>query len=195
MIIVIDAYNILKQVITKQEISEKDRIHFIAQMGRYAKIKQHKMIIVFDGGPYEWVHKEKSNGITVMYSGVNESADDVIKHYLEDHQTKDLLLVSSDREINAVASHFDIPSIDAKDFYILVKHALHEEPEKTIELNNHLVKINEEKNMDIDELMRVASQFVPVKEEDRAVEIKSRLSSAYKEGKKDKKLLRVLKKL
>ena len=195
MIIVVDAYNVLKQVITKQEISEKERNNFITQMGRYAKIKQHKMVVVFDGGSYEWVHKGKKNGITVMYSGVNETADDVIKHYLEDHQNKDLLLVSTDREINAVASQFDIPSIDAQDFYILVKHALHEEPEIAIKLGGDAVKIKKGEYTDIDELMQEASEFVPLKEEDVGIEIRSRLSSAYTEGKKNKKLLRVLKKL
>jgi YacP-like NYN domain len=195
MIIIIDAYNVLKQVIPKQEISDKERNHFIAQMGRYAKIKQHKIIVVFDGGPYEWVHREKMNGTIVIYSGVHESADDVIKHYLEDHQAKDLLLVSTDREINAVASRLDIPSIDAKDFYILVKHALHKEPEEIVELSGDVVKITKEEQADIDALMHAASEFVPVKKEDVVMEVRFRLSSAYTEGKKNKKLLRVLKKL
>lgn len=195
MIIIIDAYNVLKQIVSKQEISEKERNTFIAQMGRYAKIKQHKVMIVFDGGPYEWTHKERTNGVSIVYSGVNETADDFIKHYLEDHQTKELLLVSTDREINAKASRLDVPSIDSADFYILVRDALHEEPEIVAESQNGIVKISKEKDNDLDELMRGASEFVPSKEDDVAREVRHRLSSAYTEGKKNKKLLRILKKL
>lgn len=195
MIIVIDAYNVLKQVLAKQEVSDKERNTFIGQIGRYSKKKQHKAIVVFDGGPYEWVHKEKMNGLIIMYSGVHESADDVIKHYIEDHYTKELLLVSTDREINAVAARFDVPSINSKDFFALVRHALHEEPQMDKEFHGNMVKISQDDDQVIDELMREASDFVPIKEEDVVMEVYSRMRSAHAEGKGNKKLLRVLKKL
>ena len=53
MIIVVDAYNLLRSVPPyKKNISDKERAYFIAQLSAYGKRKGHKMVIVFDGGPH-----------------------------------------------------------------------------------------------------------------------------------------------
>ena len=94
MILVIDAYNVLKSVFWKNHISESLRNQFIKQLAGYARKKGHKIVVVFDVGPYDYVTKDRIKGIAVIYSGVHESADDVIKRYLKEHSAKDLWLVS-----------------------------------------------------------------------------------------------------
>src|SRR5437016_701581 len=113
MIIVIDGYNLLRTVPPyKKTITDTERKQFIAQLGRYGRAKGHKIVVVFDGGPYEWPIKEKqSNNVLLIYSGIHESADDCIRHYLEMHRTQDIVLVTSDRELNNYAAQFSITSI------------------------------------------------------------------------------------
>lgn len=121
MIIVIDAYNVLKQCIHDREIAEHERAHFLSELSSYGRKKRHKLIVVFDGGANEWPTKERSDGTCVIYSGYHETADDYIKTYLKKHRMQDILLVSSDRELNRVADNLDIPSLDAADFYRIIK--------------------------------------------------------------------------
>src|SRR5690349_924443 len=109
MIIVLDAYNLLRAIPPyKKTISQKERAQFIAQLSAYARSKGHKVIIVFDGGPHEWPFKENMKFVQVVYSGMHESADEYIKEYIEIHKAKDLLLVSSDTELNRYAQNRNI---------------------------------------------------------------------------------------
>ena len=125
MIIVVDAYNLLRSIPPyKKNISDKERAHFIAQLSAYGRRKGHKIVIVFDGGSHEWPFKEHLKVATVVYSGIHESADDYIKVYIESHHTKDLLLVSSDAELNQWAERLNIPSIDSPAFYDLLHQEL-----------------------------------------------------------------------
>ncbi len=192
MIIVIDGYNILRSFIHTPYISDHDRDQFLALLKQYTQRKKHKIIVVFDGGPYEWTHKEKQHGIQVVYSGRHETADDYIVHYLEQHQSSDLLLVSSDRELNVVASQYATPSIGSFTFYKLVQEALESRGEQ-VKATGKALKISEKEMPELDVLMQEASEQVPIKEEDTESAVKKEVRA--KLSKKDRKLMAKLKKL
>src|SRR5258708_757099 len=124
MIIIVDGYNVLRGVLDGREASEQARNHFLAQLGRYAKRKKHKIILIFDGGSSPMPFVSDHHGVTVVYSGYVDTADDLIKIKLTELQGKDVLLVSSDRELNSWAAKYDMPSIEAADFYELLQSAL-----------------------------------------------------------------------
>lgn len=194
MIIVIDGYNVLKQLISR-DVTDAERKQFIAQLGKYARYKKHKIILVFDGGPYEWPHKERISGIKVIYSGIHESADDYIMRYLDDHRSRDLLLVSSDHELNVWSSRLEIPSMDSSDFYGLLQEALRVDVSDQEALGGEVVKITDQES-ELDEIMQEASKVVPIKAEDVVASVKhDRSSPARKQSKKDRKLMKKLKKL
>lgn len=194
MRIIIDGYNMLKSILEAREISEHERSIFLAQLARYARRKGHKIIVVFDGGPYQWTHKEVQFDIQVIYSGMHESADEYIHEYLIDHQTKDMLLVTSDHELRLMASALSITSITTQDFHQLVREALRPVPETEMK-PGQLIKMTEQENKELDELMREATATIPIKEDDLA----ARAHRLYKKGKKVSKrerlLLQKLKKL
>ena len=75
MILLIDGYNVIKQAMLKKTISEDERKSFIKQLGKYHKIKGHKIMLIFDGGPFDRASKEKENGVYVIYAGTQETAD------------------------------------------------------------------------------------------------------------------------
>ena len=117
MILLIDAYNVLKQLKPSVQISERERKSFIEQLGQYAKKKQHKIVLVFDGGPYDRATQERIAGLYIVYSGALETADAYIKRYLKEHKSLDILLISSDNELRSTAARFNIESMRAPDFY------------------------------------------------------------------------------
>jgi len=192
MIIVIDAYNLLCSVPPyKKTVTDKERAWFIKNLGIYGQRKGHKIIIVFDGGPYEWPFKENRKTVTVIYSGIHESADDYIKDYMQVHYAKDLLLVSSDTELNRSADHYKIPSIDSSAFYQL----LHQELfiKKDVVVSHHQeVKLMHDDTEHIDDFMLQASKNVPIKSEDF---IKDQSLKKQQVSKHERALLKKLHKL
>ena len=192
MIIVIDAYNMLRSVPPHgRTVTESERKQFLDQLANYAKKKGHKVVVVFDAGPYEWPHKERHKGVYTIYSGVHRSADDYIKEYLEKQKTGDLLLVSSDRDVIQWAQHLSIPSIGAFHFYQLVQEATKSRVQT--KSGGEAVKLGEDERDDVDALMREASEVVPIKSDDllRA----NRVGAKKKPTKKERALLKKLKKL
>jgi len=193
MILVIDAYNVLKQAHCATHISDCQKQQFIKQLGYYAKKKGHAIIVVFDGGSFEWPDKTRSNGIQIIHSGIHQSADDWIKNYIEHHRASDILLVSTDRELNGSAQRFGIQSIDAMDFYALLQEALGQYLHSKTIVNQKAVKISQEDIPSLDALMEIASRKIITKVED--VKPKERTGKAHMLSKTERHILQKLKKL
>lgn len=121
MIIIVDAYNVIKSAFPELMVGTKERKQFVALCGHYGKQRGHKMIIVFDGGPFDYPSKEKESGSYVVYAGAQQLADDYIKEYIKDHCEQDLLVVSSDFGIYSYADSLKIESIGAQEFYELLR--------------------------------------------------------------------------
>ncbi|HRN77621.1 MAG TPA: NYN domain-containing protein [Candidatus Dependentiae bacterium] len=192
MIIIIDGYNLLKQHITDRLITEQERILFIGQMQRYAQRKKHMIIVVFDGGPSDWLHKSQSGRVTELYSGAYKTADDIIKQYLEDYKNKDVLLVSADRDLTDYAVYLDIVSIDPSYFYELVQDTLKDQ-ELGSKSEERLEKTTQQDDESLDKVMLAFSTSVPVKKED--IKKVSFITNGRKKSKQERMLIEKLKKL
>lgn len=196
MIIVIDAYNLLRTVPPyKKTISDKERAQFIKQLGIYGRRKGHKIVIVFDGGPHEWSLRENMKTVQVVYSGIHASADDYIKEYLSAHSAKDLLLVTSDSELNHFADRLHISSIDSFSFNQLVHEELYVKKVIVHEKGDVAVKLTHDNDDDIDALMLNASKVVPIKSEDVVSTDKGRNVKKNLVSKQERALLKKLNKL
>ena len=99
MHIIIDGYNVLKQVLHSGKISDMQRRAFINMLGKYGEKKNHRIVVVFDGGPDTWPTQQRDHGVTIIYSGIKKSADDLIKDLLN-QKHHNLLVITWDNEIN-----------------------------------------------------------------------------------------------
>lgn len=198
MIIIVDAYNLLRAVPPyKKTITDKERSQFIKNLSAYGRRKGHKMVIVFDGGPHEWPFKENMKTVMIVYSGLHETADDYIKEYMQAHRAKDLLLVTSDSELNQCAQKLQIPSIDSSSFSQLVYEGLRNQQEIVgHKRDDGVVKLSHDSDSEIDELMMQASKSVSMKSEDLApVGSKNREAKKSQHSKDERALLKKLNKL
>jgi len=195
MIIVIDGYNVIKQAMLKRTISEDERKSFIRQLGKYHKIKGHKIVLVFDGGPFERASKERIHGVYVIYAGSQETADDYIKRYLREHKALDILLVSSDRDICACALRLSIENMDALEFHSLFQDALRANVKQGDVKNKQAIKLSQEENPELDALMQKSTKVIQYKTEDMAGLSGLRASKAHKLSKKERKKRKKIKKL
>lgn len=186
MHIIIDGYNVLKQALGSKMISDSQRRAFINMLGKYAAKKNHHIVVVFDGGPDVWPSQEKDHGILVAYSGIKQSADDLIKKALI--QKPNVLLITSDNELKATAK-LGTMVMDSLEFYTLVKQERMPQEKPT---KGTVHKTSKEENALIDELMRLDSQAIYKGEAEEGHE---RRSKGQTPSKKERAYLQKLKKL
>ncbi len=192
MILLIDAYNVLKRHYSDQEISEHIRNQFIARLRQYSKIKQHSIILVFDGGDSPWPIVSDKGVVEIVYSGYNKSADDVIKSYLDEYKQKDIVLVSSDNQLNQYAQNYSIVSVDADAFYMLFKAALEKKRSTQINKPQKAVKTSQESNSELDLLMM---QTGPVYDDEHIIAEHMAMAHAQKDDRSVRRLKQVIRKL
>ena len=191
MLIIIDGYNVLKQT-QADDITEKQRSAFINKIAKYINKKGHKAIIIFDGGHFGWATKEKIRGVSIMYSGYKQTADECIKQFITEHRNKNLLLVSSDRQLNHWADEAEVTSLDSHHFLLLLKQALQKPLVRSV-VKSTIVKTSDSQNQELDQLMHESTQEIEVKKED--IEILPIDQFGKKVSKKEKKQLKKIQKL
>ena len=201
MIILIDAYNVIKQALQKGRISLQEKKSFINLLGRYAKRKKHKIIIFFDGGDSMYPFEKVEHGLTIVFSGYKQCADSLIVESLGKYKNYDTLLVSSDRELRDYAKKLNTESVGALYFYNKISSELLEEFQP--EASGEVQKLHpQEEQKEIDLLMMQASEHVLDKDYDFAKDDKheperhkARKSKSFTKSKKDQKKGRKIEKL
>jgi hypothetical protein len=119
--LIIDGYNLLGAMgLPPHQVVEKGehlREAFIVRVGLYAQRLHCPTTLVFDA----WQQTGKSRqithraGVTVIYTGQGEQADQVIQHLIRT-QGKETAVVSSDLEVINVAKTFGAFSIRSQEF-------------------------------------------------------------------------------
>lgn len=196
MIILLDAYNILKQHQPTRDIGEAQRRAFIDRVATYAHLREHTIFVVFDGGSGRFPSKSYVNPITVIYSGIEQSADDVLKRLSVEYAHKQTMLVSSDRQLCSSVQSQGVVCLDADVWESVLAGARDvlatALPTKSGEQAHK--RAGYESSAELDALMQRASEQMMVKDEQggfaaRRVPAKQTLS------KEEKKIQKLVKKL
>jgi predicted RNA-binding protein with PIN domain len=194
MVILIDAYNVLKQKIGADYINAEQQKQFVELLTEYARAKNHELIVVFDGGDYYWPYEHKKKKVTITFSGSRSTADDVIMQYLTSLDFQNAVLVTSDRELRAYASTVRVPSIASEDFNRLLLSK--DDSLMRISQNTQpLIKQSRDTNKELDNLMEKASRIIMHKNEDKQGAQGDKQNNGYTPSKKEKRLTKVIKKL
>ena len=212
VIILIDGYNLLKQLFPKlKENLDKQKDQLIKQLGYY---KQKKLpdikdiILIFDGGQQRHATRETHKGIVVIYAGQNITADEWILDFATKNREKEMLLITLDKKLILSCQKYGVDSLNIFDFYKILQNTLID----NAEINNETGKINVQKfkdseaqaeyntqiidNKALDLLMEQASlTFGREKEDDIYTEKNAREGKAKKISKQEKKVYKKLKKL
>lgn len=120
MRIIVDGYNYIRQTDLKrlENISlERGRNELIKRLSAYRKAKGHKITVVFDGilGESLSEQRDRSAGVSIIYSRRGETADEVIKRIIGS-SSEELLIVSSDREIALSAERNGFTAVNSQTF-------------------------------------------------------------------------------
>lgn len=169
MIILIDAYNFIKSVTICKFVDEKTIQSWILQFKSYAACRKNSIILIFDAGPMSFQTKENHGLVQVVYAGWQKTADDAIKNWLDCNKGKDVLLVTSDRQIRQYASNLSVTSISSQDFFTIFQEKSIQEVAEEIMVKGLIYKIHQnapENDQDLDELMEAASRNVLVQKDE-----------------------------
>jgi hypothetical protein len=165
MIVLVDGYNLLRQIHGKQS-NESQRSALVNLLGRYVHKRNHKVVIFFDGGNAGIPYQEKQKGIVVWFSGHNTTADDLIIEYVETHKGKDMVVVTLDRDLKNKCGLY-APSLEPLIFYGRIQELLAPQPTKKPNLKTGIKKLTDENDAALDSLMYEAGLgSVTLKEDD-----------------------------
>lgn len=197
MHIVLDGYNVLKQIIKTKFATQQQQAWFIQFLSRYAKKRNHSLTVVFDGGPYRWPTVTLKEPIRVIYSGERESADEYIKTLASESNNKNIVVISSDRALVQFLARLDIISVSVRDFYRRAKEHITALPaqiqQKSQTQKAHkIIKYDEPENPELDALMHEANTTLIYKDKDTKIQDNQEKLSLTKQ---EKKLYTILKKL
>lgn len=117
MDIIIDGYNLIGSEQGLHGVLESKRNWLVQRLSLYQKIKQFKVIVVFDGWRSGRAERfgQKIDEISVLYSQLNEKADTLIVH-LAREKGGGTVVVTSDREIRSAVERFGAVAISASEF-------------------------------------------------------------------------------
>ena len=112
--LIIDGYNLTG--ILRGDL-QRERQRLIEALAAYRKKKGHDITVVFDGWKDGRGHESRTTegGVTVIYTGLGEKADSVIKKTVSKSPTP-MIVVSSDREIQKHAWSHGATPIDSELF-------------------------------------------------------------------------------
>lgn len=169
MIIIIDAYNLLKYNKKNSYISEREQKLFIDQLARYSNAKKHDLIVVFDGGKVYNVESSQDRYLKVIYAGIGKTADNYIISFVDNmaKNLKKLVLVSSDRQLCSELYKYDIVSIDVDIFRKIIVRNEKKTAQKNTNIKNNMQskiikyeKESETTNPTLDNLMEEGSKVI-----------------------------------
>lgn len=205
MLLVIDAYNVLKLIQRTSYVNAEQHKIFLNKLCAYAYIKKHELIVVFDGGDYNRPTIFNYKNIKTVYSGSNYSADDYIKDYVSNLKnsikTCEVLVVSSDLELCKYISNFGVSCLEAASFVNFLNQInLVDSINKKAAIKSSIPaqkSIGYESTEELDAIMRESSENVIIKDKDKDQdqEKTNNKSSSRELSKYDKKINKLIKKL
>lgn len=195
MIIIIDAYNVLKQH-DSHFVSQEQRAAYIRRMRDYCQCKRHTAWVIFDGGPYLYPVQHAEGNVHVVYTGDYETADSYIQRLLYHQPVDNTLIITSDNELVYAAYHLGIVSMDPSVFDYYVNVAL--EPTRAgydTGSGQAQKRTGHESSAYVDRLMERASQYVIYKDEDFRDAVREEVPTSRTPSRQEKMLQRIIRKL
>lgn len=123
MDVIVDAYNVIFKVpelggSTKKCDIEDLRNKFLLLLKQYKAKRKHKLTVVFDGKGHGYPGHAEESGIDVVFSRPGLNADEEIKRMVSSSkQPKQIIVVSSDRDIQQFVKKYGSKTMDALVFY------------------------------------------------------------------------------
>jgi predicted RNA-binding protein with PIN domain len=125
----IDGNNLIGHIPYLRLDDPQSKYHLAAQLKIFQRTKKRKVILVFDGSPGPELLREEhaSKKFVIVYPPDEENADTVIETWIKKQtNSRQFIVVTSDREIKAFARMNNAKVINCDKFYKELKSVLKE---------------------------------------------------------------------
>ncbi len=125
----IDGNNLIGHIPDLSLADRQSRFQLVSQLDRLQKIKNTRVIVVFDGPPEEGLMTGSADHglLSVVYPERGKSADNIIEEIIRKQtDLRRFFVVSSDREIRYFTRKLGAKSLDCAEFHRILKGALRE---------------------------------------------------------------------
>lgn len=198
MIILIDAYNFIKSISAHKFVDDRVIQGWIVTFQSYMKLRGNKVILVFDAGPSFYQTRAVLGGVEILYAGHSQTADDLIKIWLERSLGQDILLVTSDRQIRDFGLNLGVVSISSQDFYKVFRSVMEQEEvaQQKFTQTLHKTKVDHgRQDHDLDALMEQASRQLVAGQCKNEYAEPARVRDSAKMSKQDRQLMKKIDKI
>jgi len=211
MIVIIDGYNLLKQIFPgSKDNLHKKRSHFIQQLAYYKHNKAEQiteLVVVFDAGPHTHASRMVQAGVVVVFSGIKSTADAWILDFVKRHTNDEILVITLDRALREACQQMGADWLGGSEFYTILQNNLLQNAELAFAPTLHesgLEKYEQEddqesnpraNNQALDLLMEQASMSIESKKDDQGQDVVHKKSKSYTLPKKEKRYQSKIKKL
>lgn len=198
VIIIIDAYNFLKSISAHKQVDDFVIQSWVVRFKDYMKLRGNKIILVFDAGPFFYQTSEMRGGVQVVYAGHSQTADDVLKIWLERNADQDVLLITSDRQIRDHGLNLGVLSISSQDFYKVFNSVMQQEEivEQKFAKTVFKTKVGGEKSdFDLDQMMEQASRSLVASDFKKEYDEPVRVRDNAKISKSDRQIMKKIDKI
>lgn len=117
MIVLVDAYNVLKTMHSAHFIVPGTADRFVRKVYARAAAQGYRVEIVFDGGAGGQHRVERRPQGTTIYTGSKQSADEMIYSLVEQYRPNEVVVVSADRALRSAVSRLGAKLIDPQVFW------------------------------------------------------------------------------
>jgi len=109
----------------EEEGARQKVVHIVR---KFQQNRNNKVIVVFDGEPDGTAHRQELGPkFLVLYPRYGRSADDEIKRILNSYNDfRDVVLITSDRELKAFARRLGARTVNSIEFYFKLKREYRE---------------------------------------------------------------------
>jgi len=154
---IIDGNNLMgcSPDISPDDPEAKTRV--LSVIRKFQENKKNNVMIVFDGEPDEGVRKQMASiKFTIVYPKVGNSADDEIKEILNGFNCfKDVVVVTSDRELKTFAKKKGAKTVNSIEFYFELKRFSHIHGKKEESKKRINAKLSE---TEVDQWMKIFNE-------------------------------------
>jgi predicted RNA-binding protein with PIN domain len=207
MILVIDGYNVLKQLFPGLKNNlDQQKSALIRQLAYYKHKKGaeiQEVILVFDAGPSSHASRTIKSDIVIMYSGTKSTADDWIINYISRNRNQEIMLITRDRALREACQQMGTDALGGEEFYRILQESLLDQksPQNRETGLEKYEPILDEAGSDwlnpeaLDILMEQSSLQMPGEKADDHERHHSRKSPSQIPTKKERRLLAKIKKI
>jgi uncharacterized protein len=145
----IDGHNLIPKVGLRLD-SPDDEMELVAILQEFARLKRQQVEVYFDGAPIGYDGARSVGTVRVHFVRLGQTADDAIRSRLNRmaKNTKNWIVVSSDREIQSAAHVAQAQFVSSEKFAKIIKTAVRSAP-KTSTDNKKLSSV------EVDEWLKI----------------------------------------